>query len=373
MAKSKFTEDEIKHIIQLYQSGISIKEISYRTHSGYTTINNLLKKSGVFQYKNRRWTNEEINFLKANYSSMSWENLLSNLSRWKKVDLIEKASTLGIKRDVYYWTDEDVAILSNNYSSQGDAKKVYELLDHKFDLRSIYEKAHKLGLATRSYWTDKEDKLLKEFYSIKSMDEICQMLPNRRRTAIISHALSLGLQSKIVWKENEIQFLKDHYLEMRDEEISQVINHPSRSVQMKRLQLGLYRQIFENCYTNISQYLRRNNSKWRADSERDCNYKCVITGDQYDDVHHLHSMNLIIAETMESLGYEHDVDPSSISYDALREILAIFIQTQSKYPLGVCLRKDIHIQFHKEYGLGNNTIDQFQQFLQKHSYSCVVV
>ena len=36
----------------------------------------------------------------------------------------------------------------------------------------------------------------------------------------------------------------------------------------------------------------------------------------------------------------------------------------SKYPLGICVRKDIHIQFHQIYGSGYNTEQQWNQFIK---------
>jgi len=40
------------------------------------------------------------------------------------------------------------------------------------------------------------------------------------------------------------------------------------------------------------------------------------------------------------------------------------VSLHEKYDLGVCLRLDVHKLFHKEYGKGKNTIQQWQEFEQ---------
>jgi len=45
-------------------------------------------------------------------------------------------------------------------------------------------------------------------------------------------------------------------------------------------------------------------------------------------------------------------------------MLEIFQEVHSKYPLGVCVRKDIHVLFHRIYGSGGNTPEQWESFVK---------
>ena len=42
------------------------------------------------------------------------------------------------------------------------------------------------------------------------------------------------------------------------------------------------------------------------------------------------------------------------------------IEIHYSHPLGVCLRRDIHIEFHRIYGNGHNTKEQFDEFVKNY-------
>jgi hypothetical protein len=91
------------------------------------------------------------------------------------------------------------------------------------------------------------------------------------------------------------------------------------------------------------------------------NYRCVLTGDTFDDIHHLYSFNTILKETLANISLDNRKEISDYSRDELANILNTVKEEHNKHPLGVCLRKDIHKLFHREYGY-NNTPEQFYEF-----------
>ena len=47
-------------------------------------------------------------------------------------------------------------------------------------------------------------------------------------------------------------------------------------------------------------------------------------------------------------------------------MLEIFGEIHSNFPLGVCVRKDIHDLFHRLYGSGGNNQEQWDRFITKY-------
>ena len=49
--------------------------------------------------------------------------------------------------------------------------------------------------------------------------------------------------------------------------------------------------------------------------------------------------------------------------EELDELINIFSEIHDTYPLGVCIRKDLHTLFHQKYGQGGNTPEQWERFV----------
>lgn len=96
-----------------------------------------------------------------------------------------------------------------------------------------------------------------------------------------------------------------------------------------------------------------------------CDYKCVLTGSKDFAVHHLYGFNIILKEVYQELDNKQLLKSENIE-DYTKEELDIFLNIfniiHSKYPLGVCVRKDIHDLFHRIYDSGGNTETQWKQF-----------
>lgn len=122
--------------------------------------------------------------------------------------------------------------------------------------------------------------------------------------------------------------------------------------------------------TEISKHLRLLLINWKRDSMKQCNYKCIFTGKRFDDIHHLYSFNQIVKETFGILNLDIRNMVSDYSEEELHLIENTFIQIHNKYPLGVCLTKELHSLYHSIYG-DINTPKQFEEF--RNNYKNLVI
>lgn len=85
-----------------------------------------------------------------------------------------------------------------------------------------------------------------------------------------------------------------------------------------------------------------------------------------EHIHHLQSFNLMLKETLDVLGIDKLKNKmSDYSAEELNVFLSTFLDVQNKYPISVPISANVHHYFHKLYGRGNNTLDQFYDFLSK--------
>lgn len=117
--------------------------------------------------------------------------------------------------------------------------------------------------------------------------------------------------------------------------------------------------------TDLSRYMRLKLISWKEDSSKNCNYKCVITGQKFNDIHHLYSFNKILKETLDNLSLELKIHIGDYTNEELISIENEFERIHKQYPLGVCLSKDIHTLYHSIYG-DDNTPEQFEEFQERY-------
>lgn len=311
----------------------------------------------------------EIDVIKEKYQTCSWDEILSCLPHRNKESIIHKAYELKLKKDNYYWTNNDIEILIQGYKNNVSNEKIRKMLNDKFSIQSINTKANKLGLLKRQRWTSEEIEILINNYSMIPIDAICELLPNRKRQNIIAKAKKMNINSyqylKEQWTNNDIDFLLSNYKAMSDEKIANALGRSVDSVRGKRDRMHLFKPIHNGVYNYLSEYIRKRNKQWKKDSSKKCNYQCIVTGNRFQAIHHLYGMNLILNETLEELKISDKEKFDDYTQDELERILNHFYIVQARYPLGVCLTKEIHKQFHDIYGYGNNTPEQFEEFLYK--------
>ena len=76
------------------------------------------------------------------------------------------------------------------------------------------------------------------------------------------------------------------------------------------------------------------------------------------------SFNTIVKNFISEYNIELKDNFEDYTTDELSELSKLFLIYHEKYPLGVCIEKNLHMQFHRIYGDINNE-EQWNDFVQK--------
>ena len=355
------SQNLINEFVMEYKNGISVTELANKYHYSRDTIVKYLKLNNVFKPKTHNWSNEMDEKLKEIYPSGDWNLIFQTFPGRSRSWIYTKASQLGLHNENYFWTQHDKDILQKYYSII-PTEEIQKMLDKPYTIRLIQNQAKKMGLTKSQYWTDDEINIMQEKYSSLRAMNIMEFLPNKSYHAIIGKAVSMGLRCDIFWTDDEKQYIIDNWEHMSDVEMGEVLGRPSSGVMEQRHKLGLYYDLGYNGYYTIINYIRMDITEWKKKSMESCNYKCVLTGKKFDDIHHKYSFNLILKETLDTINIDDRESIDDYTDEELKNILNTFHSIQNKYPLGVCLSRDVHKLFHKIYGYGDNTVEQWNEF-----------
>jgi len=116
----------------------------------------------------------------------------------------------------------------------------------------------------------------------------------------------------------------------------------------------------------LSQELRRNIKQWKLDSMENANYKCFLSSGRFDDIHHLYSFESIVKDTLNETNLPIYENISLYTQEELQQLIDKCLEIHYRHPLGICMQKKYHIQFHVEFGYGSNTEEQFYDFLDNY-------
>jgi hypothetical protein len=116
--------------------------------------------------------------------------------------------------------------------------------------------------------------------------------------------------------------------------------------------------------SKIRRYLRRRMDEWKKESANQCNYLCVIEKTNFDTIHHLYGFNLLLQKAFECTNIPIKPNVGDYKKDELDKLVDKISELHNNL-LGVCLTTKSHRFFHKLYGQGNNTPEQFYEFKQR--------
>lgn len=118
--------------------------------------------------------------------------------------------------------------------------------------------------------------------------------------------------------------------------------------------------------TPLENHLRKAIYDWKKDSFKKYNYECCITHSKNNlIIHHIYSFNTIVKECLSILNLNIKT-LGEYSQEELKNIEDLCIKLHYEYGLGVCVCKDVHDKFHSIYGKGNNTKEQWEDFIKEY-------
>ena len=363
MMGRKVDQKTIEAIINDYISGMKMGALKTKYNLSDATIRQYLKVNKVYQPK--FWTVEKEQLLREVYPTGDWDLIMHAFPGKSKSTLHSQAHKMGIKMEDYYWSLDDENILRKFYGTIS-LKTIQNKLSKKYSLKAISTKAIKMGLAKSREWTQHEVNIMLENYSKVDVTAMAQLLPDRTVDAIKLKAEKLGLKSLFAieqeYTEEQKQFILDNWMNMSDEEIAKIIGKTKHGVRDQRYKMGLRYPKKIDTYDNLNQYVRSHIYDWKFDAMKKYDFKCDITKQKFDVVHHLYGFNLIFDETIEYLQFPIYDSISDYTQQEVELFLNTFKEIQSQYPTGVCLKDEVHKLFHSIYGLGNNTEMQYYEF-----------
>ena len=141
---------------------------------------------------NRKWSQNEIAIL-IKWYPMEGYKVESRLPYWSRESIRKKAFSLGLTSLQEYelgdWTPEEDKILIEKYC-EGSCS-VQAVLSHR-SIKSIQQRARRLGLKAKKSWGAVELEILKEHYPVLG-SAAQRYLPGRSISAINNKAKRLGL------------------------------------------------------------------------------------------------------------------------------------------------------------------------------------
>lgn len=273
------------------------------------------------------------------------------------------------KRQDMYWSPLDTEILANNYHKVS-YKKIAKMLSRPRSAKAVSRKAIDMGLTRPQQWSDEEVKILIENYSSQPMPEVIALLPHRTLSSIMGQAKKWRLTSYFnvvkTYTKEDYEYLRNNYLTLSNEEMAKHLNRTPLAIAQKLYLLDLHRPADPSGYRDLIDYVRSRLSGWKNKLKEDCNYTCAVTGCRSNIiVHHIRGFNLLFNETMESLDFPIYEHMSQYTIEQLDCFVNTFLNIQELYGEYICITEDVHKQFHSQYGCGDNTKEQWEEFLNK--------
>lgn len=265
------------------------------------------------------------------------------------------------------WSEHDKNIL-RQYYNKIDKEEILKMLDQPYTTKALSSEAGRLGLYDDSrFWTKEEENVLFANYSNIPMNQVLLLLPNRTKSSILGKARQCGILSyhylTNCYSDDEETFLRNNYLSMTNEELADTLHRTANGIAQHLWILKLKRPKEIHNYDTLANYVRSRITVWKNKVKSDNGWTCSLTGSHSNIVlHHCRSFNLLLLEALDDLDFQIKNDLDDYTQQELDDFVEYFLYLQDYYGEYCCITEDVHKLFHRQYGYGNNTMEQWNEF-----------
>lgn len=271
------------------------------------------------------------------------------------------------KKKAMWWSDNDTELLKENFNKIS-YREMTNIFSSPKTIDEIKRRAIYIGLTSGKEWSDKETKILVENYSSRPMSDVVNLLPSRSKDSILDKAKLLGLKSYFylnrIYTEEDDEYLKNNYLSQTNDELAKALNRNANGIAQHLCVLKLYRPNDRSGYGGISEYIRGRLIPWIRQIKQDNNFTCAITGVRTKIIiHHIRGFNLILDEAVKQINFPIHDSIGDYTNEQLDELFTTFYNLQESYNSYICITESVHRHFHSLYGYGDNTENQWNEFI----------
>lgn len=271
------------------------------------------------------------------------------------------------RMNAMYWCLDDVEILKKNFGKI-KYKDMTNLFSKYRSIDEIKRKAISLGLTSSRQWSKEEIQILIDNYPNKPINEVMDMLPDRTKSSILGQARTQNLKSFYYlsrkYTQNEEIYLAENYLTKTNKELAEHLDRNESGIAQHLRALKLYRPNDKSGYNDLAEYIRGRLIPWIRQVKCNNNFTCALTGKKSNIVvHHIRGFNLILNEAIDQINFPIYDNVSDYQDEQLDQIFNIFYSLQESYKDYICVTESVHKQFHSIYGYGNNTEEQWEEFV----------
>lgn len=259
-----------------------------------------------------------------------------------------------------WWTKEQEVLLRKIYPHYTNEEIIANFFPNE-TMKSLAEKAYKLGNIHKTQQTMNRINLRKsELLSGSNSPCYGKHLSEETKLKISKskNGKYTGVNSYWFGKKRSLKQRKEISNRLKEKGQWKGKNNP----RYKKPLIGAENPNWKGGKTPIYSELRTQISEWKQKSMEYCNYRCVITGLYFDNIHHLYNFRDIV-DILHLEMKQRVEDYTELEFKA---IISFLKKKHTEHGLGACLVKDIHKLFHDNYGYTNNTYQQFEDFSNRY-------